>query len=109
MNEVRVRVIDDVVDVEAALDVGEGPRIVPLTGDEPIDHRRLVPTDDGHTRQATRHWRADQRRRDRLAMLVTEMLEQHLGHQIHAGPAFLEIVGNHRNTQTHVTPPAPEP
>ena len=97
------------IDVEAALDVGEGPRIVPLTGDEAIHHRRLVPPDESHTRQATRHARANQRRGYRLAMLVTEMLEQHLRHQIHAGPAFLEIIGNHRDTQTHVTPPAPEP
>ena len=44
---------------------------------------------------------------DRLAMLVTEMLEQHLRHEIHARPAFLEIVGNDRDPQTHVTPPAP--
>ena len=50
-------------------------------------------------RDPPRHFRPDERRLDRAGMFATEMIDQHVGHEIHARPALFGIVGENRDAQ----------
>ena len=100
VDELRVAVVDDVKQIEAAGKAGHEPRVVPEPVRDPIGapHPRVRPA-PGNRAGPPPHRRADEGRRDRRGMLALQPVEEHVGDEVHARPPLFEVVSDDRDAQ----------
>ena len=97
VHELSVAVIHDVEDVEAIRKRPGPPRVVPhATG-------HAIESDDAgiprETRQPPRQRGPDERRVNFAGMLAVQPIQQHICHQVHARPSFLQEIREQRDAQ----------
>ena len=100
--ELGITMIDDVIDVER-LAAGEAAEVAGIV-DEPVQDPVGVPRQarqprPGDAAQAMAVRRADPRRLDLAAVAAREVLRDHLGHEVHARPPLLGVVGDDRDAE----------
>ena len=86
--QVRVAVIDDVEQIEAVDLAAQPPRVVPVAVDHPVGGvQQRALSEPGHAREPPHHRRTETERVDGAVGLRFERTDQHVRHQVHAGPA----------------------
>src|SRR5438552_10895932 len=99
MQELSVAMIDDVEKIKFAGQPPRHPRIVPEAIDEAIRVEAFTVRVLSASEPAP-HRRANPRRVNNGSMIVAQMVQQHLSHQIHAGPVLFHEVTDDGDAQS---------